>query len=89
MHKASLSCVTTRNFFPKVIFGNNSNGETIGYGMIKARTMSFNMVAYVKGLKHNMISVSQICDADNEVRLKKKTFIYDPKEPDKDCNFSC
>ena len=29
-------------------------------------------VSYVKGLKHNLISISQLCDADYEVHFSKK-----------------
>ena len=32
----------------------------------------FRNVSYVKGLKHNLISISQLCDADYEVHFTKK-----------------
>ena len=34
--------------------------------------MEFKNVSYVKGLKHNLVSISQLCDADYEVHFNKK-----------------
>ncbi|XP_023734201.1 uncharacterized protein LOC111882066 [Lactuca sativa] len=41
-----------------VKFGNNALGEIQGYGMIKNGEFSIHKVGYVKGLQHNLISVS-------------------------------
>ena len=49
---------------PKVTFGDNSTGSTKGYGVLTNGTISFSKVAYVDGLKHNLISISQQCDAE-------------------------
>ncbi|KAK8954887.1 hypothetical protein KSP39_PZI002281 [Platanthera zijinensis] len=43
---------------PKVVFGDSSCGKTEGYDK---------KVAYVTGLKHNLISISQLCDAGYQV----------------------
>ena len=52
---------------PKVIFGDSNCGQTKGYGKIKVGDVTFKEVAYVKGLKHNLISISQLCDEGYKV----------------------
>jgi len=44
-----------------VIFGNNERAEVKGYGEITNGYFTVKRVAYVEGLKHNLISVSQLC----------------------------
>ncbi|GJY26639.1 retrovirus-related pol polyprotein from transposon TNT 1-94 [Tanacetum coccineum] len=48
---------------PKVVFGDDSTCTTEGYGSIKCNGIVFTKVAFVNGLKYNLISISQICDA--------------------------
>nr|KAJ0214349.1 hypothetical protein LSAT_V11C400174670 [Lactuca sativa] len=43
-----------------VKFGNNSYGTIKGYGMITNGDFSIRKVAYVEGLQHNLINVSQL-----------------------------
>ena len=43
-----------------VKYGNNSFGTIKGYGMITNGEFSIRKVAYVEGLQHNLISVSQL-----------------------------
>lgn len=56
----------------KIWFGDNSTGTVIGIG-----TISFNEfcdisnVYLVKELKYNLLSISQLCDFDLEVRVRK------------------
>nr|KAJ0217213.1 hypothetical protein LSAT_V11C300138650 [Lactuca sativa] len=57
---------------PAVTYGDNGKGFTKGYGNIKCNNVVFQNVSYVKGLKHNLISISQLCDADYEVQFTKK-----------------
>ena len=57
---------------PVVTYGDNSKGQTKGFGTIKCKTVEFKNVSYVKGLKHNLVSISQLCDADYEVHFNKK-----------------
>nr|GEV08386.1 retrovirus-related Pol polyprotein from transposon TNT 1-94 [Tanacetum cinerariifolium] len=52
---------------PKVVFGDNSLGDTEGYGSVNCNGITFTSVAYVNGLKHNLISISQMCDANFKV----------------------
>ncbi|GJX13266.1 retrovirus-related pol polyprotein from transposon TNT 1-94 [Tanacetum coccineum] len=56
---------------PKVVFGNDSSGDTEGYGLVNCNRITFTRVAYVNGLKHNLISISQLCDANYKVLFTK------------------
>nr|GEW65792.1 probable calcium-binding protein CML21 [Tanacetum cinerariifolium] len=55
----------------KVVFGDNSSGDTEGYDSVNCNGITFTMVAYVNGLKHNLISISQLCDANFKVLFTK------------------
>ncbi|GJY76366.1 retrovirus-related pol polyprotein from transposon TNT 1-94, partial [Tanacetum coccineum] len=57
---------------PKVVFGDNSSGDIEGYGLVNCNGITFTKVAYVTGLKHNLISISQLCN-DNFILLFTKT----------------
>src|SRR4051812_20542764 len=66
----------------KVKYGNNETGDIKGYGMITNRELSIRKVAYVEGLQHNLISVSQLVvgsgmkvtfDENGSVIKEKKT----------------
>ncbi|GKA43686.1 retrovirus-related pol polyprotein from transposon TNT 1-94 [Tanacetum coccineum] len=56
---------------PKVVFGDNSSGDIEGYGSVNCNGITFTRVAYVNGLKHNLISISQLCDANFKVLFTK------------------
>ncbi|GJW50279.1 hypothetical protein Tco_0091630 [Tanacetum coccineum] len=51
---------------PKVVFGDDSSGDTEGYGSVNCNEITFTRVAYVNGLKHNIISISQLCDMNTQ-----------------------
>ena len=57
---------------PDVVFGDNSRGRTVGYGSIHAGSVSFSDVALVDGLKHNLLSISQLCDKGYVVIFTKE-----------------
>ncbi|KAI3681369.1 hypothetical protein L6452_36163 [Arctium lappa] len=57
---------------PSVTFGGNGKGFTQGFGVLSNGTTTFRRVAYVDGLKHNLLSISQLCDKDYDVRFTKK-----------------
>ena len=57
---------------PAVTYGVNSKGQPKGFGTIKCKSVEFKNVSYVKGLKHNLVSISQLCDTDFEVHFNKK-----------------
>nr|GEY72264.1 retrovirus-related Pol polyprotein from transposon TNT 1-94 [Tanacetum cinerariifolium] len=56
---------------PKVVFGDDSSGDTEGYGLINCIRITSTRVAYVNGLKHNLISIGQLCDANFKVLFTK------------------
>ncbi|GKA41285.1 retrovirus-related pol polyprotein from transposon TNT 1-94 [Tanacetum coccineum] len=57
---------------PKVVFGDNSSCITKGYGSINYGGIVFTKVAFVNGLKYNLISISQLCDAKYIVQFDDK-----------------
>ncbi|GKA70234.1 retrovirus-related pol polyprotein from transposon TNT 1-94 [Tanacetum coccineum] len=57
---------------PKVVFGYDSTCTTEGYGSIKCNGIVFTKVAFVNGLKYNLISISQLCDAKYSVQFDEK-----------------
>ena len=49
-------------------FGDNSKGHIIGVDKIQIIPSTFiENVLYVRGLKHNLISISQLCDIGHKV----------------------
>ncbi|GJS87785.1 retrovirus-related pol polyprotein from transposon TNT 1-94 [Tanacetum coccineum] len=56
----------------KVVFGDDSRCTTEGYGSIKCNGIVFTKVAFVNGLKYNLISISQLRDAKYIVQLDEK-----------------
>ena len=54
-----------------IIFGDDINDYTIRYGLISKNSVIINSIALVDGLKHNFLSISQLCDKGNEVWFNK------------------
>nr|GEU69122.1 retrovirus-related Pol polyprotein from transposon TNT 1-94 [Tanacetum cinerariifolium] len=67
---------------PKVVFGDDSICTTEGYGSIKCNGIVFTKVAFVNGLKYNLINISQLCDAKYIVQfdVKRGTIFNSNKE---------
>ncbi|GJV58056.1 retrovirus-related pol polyprotein from transposon TNT 1-94 [Tanacetum coccineum] len=57
---------------PKVVFRDDSTCTTEGYGSIKCNGIFFTKIAFVNGLKYNLISISQLCDAKYIVQFDEK-----------------
>ncbi|KAI3715297.1 hypothetical protein L6452_22274 [Arctium lappa] len=55
-----------------VTFGDNKKGQIKGYGVIAKGDIDVNRVAYVDGLKHNLLSVSQLCDNELDVMFQRR-----------------
>ncbi|KAI3715136.1 hypothetical protein L6452_22105 [Arctium lappa] len=55
-----------------VTFGDNKQGQIKGYGELSRGNVSVLKVAYVDGLKHNLISISQLCDHGFNVKFQRK-----------------
>ncbi|GJT11999.1 hypothetical protein Tco_0859041 [Tanacetum coccineum] len=56
---------------PKVVFGDDSSGDTEGYSLVNCNGITFTRVTYVNGLKHNLINISQLCDVNYKVLFTK------------------
>ena len=67
------------SFTPKdggfVTFGDNSKGKIIGVGNINNYSSCIENVLLVDGLKHNLISISQLCDKNYKVIFDKNKCI--------------
>ncbi|GJZ99781.1 RNA cytidine acetyltransferase 1 [Tanacetum coccineum] len=57
---------------PKVVFGDNSSCITEGYGLINCGGIIFTKAAFANGLKYNLISISELCDAKYIVQFNDK-----------------
>ncbi len=58
-----------------VAFGGNQQGQIVGIGKVgKKNSTSIENVFYVKGLKHNMLSISQFCDSRYSVTFDKSKY---------------
>ena len=65
-----------------VTFGDNGQGKIIGIGKIQITPSTFkDSVLLVKGLKHNLISISQLCDKRLKVSFETSIcIITNPKD---------
>jgi len=55
-----------------VTFGNNDKGKIRGKGtIVKLNSAKIENVQYVEGLKHSLLSISQLCDSGFEVVFKR------------------
>ncbi|GJY12361.1 hypothetical protein Tco_0381670 [Tanacetum coccineum] len=57
---------------PNVVFGDSSSCITEGYGLIKYGGIVLSKVAFVNGLKYNLISISQLYDVKYIVQFDDK-----------------
>ena len=58
-----------------VTFGNNMKGEVKGHGNISNANFTIKKVAYVDGLKHNLISIAHLYDNDYKVLFTKNNIL--------------
>ncbi|GKC90683.1 hypothetical protein Tco_1151332 [Tanacetum coccineum] len=67
---------------PKVVFGDDSTCITEGYGSVTCNGIVLTKVAFVNGLKYNLVSISQLCDAKYIVQFneKRRTILNSNKE---------
>ena len=64
---------------PNITFGDDNKGYTMGYGLILSENVLIESVALVDGLKHNLLSISQLCDRGNEVWFTKEACVISDK----------
>ncbi|GJV10376.1 retrovirus-related pol polyprotein from transposon TNT 1-94 [Tanacetum coccineum] len=60
-------------FLGNVRFGNDQTARIMGYGNYHLGNVVISRVYYIEGLRHNLFSVGQFCDADLEVAFRKNT----------------
>ena len=65
---------------PNITFGDDSKGYIVGYGLISKENVIIEEVALVEGLKHNLLSVSQLCDKGNNVLFTTEACIVSKKK---------
>jgi hypothetical protein len=55
-----------------VTYGDNNKGKILGKGIVGAPPFtSIKDVLYVEGLKHNLLSISQLCDKGFKIKFTK------------------
>nr|GEU96439.1 retrovirus-related Pol polyprotein from transposon TNT 1-94 [Tanacetum cinerariifolium] len=59
---------------PKVIFGDDSSEDTEGYDLVNCNGITFTRVAYVNGLKHNLISIDKNYSASKKGKHHRASF---------------
>ena len=57
-----------------VFYGDNSQCNIIGMGSISFEHLVLDNVFLVDGLKHNLISISQLCDINYEVHFDANSY---------------
>ncbi|GKA79331.1 hypothetical protein Tco_0785927 [Tanacetum coccineum] len=57
---------------PKVVFRDDTTCTTKCYGSIKCNGIVFTKVAFVNGLRYNLIGISQLCDAKYIVQFDER-----------------
>ena len=68
---------------PSITFGDDSKGFTMGYGLISKNNVIIDEVALVDGLKHNLLSISQLCDRGNSVSFNSEACVVTNKKDNK------
>ena len=67
-----------------VTFGDNAKGKIISIGEIgNPQSLSIYHVLFVDGLKHNLLSISQLCDMGNKVTFYPKNYFVSSLDEDK------
>ncbi|KAK1385355.1 hypothetical protein POM88_023090 [Heracleum sosnowskyi] len=65
---------------PRITFGDDNKGFTKGYGLISKDNVIIDQVALVDGLKHNLLSISQLCDKGFSVSFNQGACVVSSKE---------
>ena len=68
-----------------VTFGDNAKRKIIGIREISnPQSLSIHHVLFVDGLKHNLLSISQLCDIGNKVTFYPKNYFVSSLDEDKE-----
>ena len=57
---------------PTISFGDGNKGRTVGYGKLSLGNLTIEAVALVEGLKHTLISMSQLGDRGYQSTFDKR-----------------
>ena len=57
---------------PRITFGDNSKGKTVGKGKLVHGTTIINDVLLVENLHYNLLSISQMCDVGYIADFRKE-----------------
>ncbi|KAL8148711.1 hypothetical protein AgCh_005900 [Apium graveolens] len=68
---------------PSITFGDDIKGYNVGYGLISKDNVIIEEVALVDGLKHNLLSISQLCDKGNLVTFNPEPCVVINKRSNK------
>ena len=68
---------------PSITFRDDSKGYTVGYGLISKDNFIIEEVALVDGLKHNLLSISQLYDKGNSVTFNSEACVVTNKRINK------
>jgi hypothetical protein len=81
-NKKWFSSLTPLSHKEYVTFGNDKKGKVLGTGVIKVNDwFTLNDVALVDMLRYNLLSVSQLCDADLSVLFRKSdSYVLDSSD---------
>ncbi|KAL8157708.1 hypothetical protein AgCh_002420 [Apium graveolens] len=66
-----------------ITFGDDNKGFTMGYGLISKENVIIDEFALVDGLKHNLLTISQLCDRGNTVSFNSEACIVTSKKDNK------
>ena len=67
-----------------VTFGDNAKGKIVGIREISnPQSLSIYHVLFVDGLKHNLLSISQLCYMGNKVTFYPKNYFVSSLDEDK------
>ena len=68
---------------PSITFGDDNKGYTVGYGLISKDNVIIEEVALVDGLKHNLLSISQLFYKGNSVIFNSEACVVTNKRSNK------
>ena len=68
---------------PSITFGDDSKGYNVGYGLISKDNVIIEEVSLVDGLKHNLLSISQLCDKGNTITFNSVACVVKNKRSNK------
>jgi hypothetical protein len=89
-NKKWFSSLTPLSHKEYVTFGNDKKGKVVGTGVIKVNVcFTLNDVALVDRLRYNLLSVSQLCDADLSVLFCKSDSHVLDSSVKRVCGISC